>query len=254
MSISKKLLSGGKHKEKELHSQGSGVINKEYIGEFVYGGIDGAITTFAVVAGAEGASLGFAVVVILGVANLIADGFSMSVGNFFSTKAERDNFRKHRQIEYWEVENLPEKEEQEIREIYQAKGFRGELLEQVVEVITADKDVWVDTMMKEELEMTKSNKAPYKTAGMTFFSFVIVGSVPLLSYLFTGTGPSIQEDLFLYSCILTGVALAFIGSLKSIVTEKNVFFGIFETLLLGGLAAFLAYFVGDVLEKTFMAL
>ncbi|NJW54522.1 VIT1/CCC1 transporter family protein, partial [Salinimicrobium oceani] len=75
--------------EKQLHSSGKILFfNKDYIAEFVYGGIDGAITTFAVVAGAEGASLGISVVVILGLANLIADGFSMSVGNFFSTKAE----------------------------------------------------------------------------------------------------------------------------------------------------------------------
>lgn len=241
--------------EKQLHSREKILFfNKEYISEFVYGGIDGAITTFAVVAGAEGASLGIQVVVILGLANLIADGFSMSVGNFFSTKAERDTFERHKQVEYWEIENLREKEIQEIREIYSGKGFQGELLEQVVEVITADKDIWVDTMMKEELEMVKSDKAPWKTAGMTFFSFVIVGSVPLLSYVFTGTGPSIQQDLFLYSCILTGVALAIVGSLKSIVTEKNVLWGIVETLLLGGVAAFLAYFVGDVLEKMFVAL
>ncbi|MCY2687829.1 VIT1/CCC1 transporter family protein [Salinimicrobium sp. TH3] len=241
--------------EKQLHSQEKILFfNKDYIAEFVYGGIDGAITTFAVVAGAEGASLGIQVVVILGLANLIADGFSMSVGNFFSTKAERDTFERHKQVEYWEIENLREKEVEEIREIYAAKGFKGDLLEQVVDVITADKDVWVDTMMKEELEMVKSDKAPYKTAGMTFFSFVVVGSVPLLSYVFTGAGPSIQDDLFLYSCILTGVALAIVGSLKSFVTEKNILFGIFETLLLGGLAAFLAYFVGDVLEKMFVAM
>ncbi|NJY64187.1 hypothetical protein HC174_15705 [Salinimicrobium sp. CDJ15-81-2] len=239
--------------EKQLHSSGKILFfNKDYIAEFVYGGIDGAITTFAVVAGAEGASLGISVVVILGLANLIADGFSMSVGNFFSTKAEMDAYERHRQVEYWEVDNLREKEVQEIREIYEAKGFKGELLEKVVEVITADKDVWVDTMMKEELEMVKSDKTPYKTAGMTFISFIIVGSVPLLSYVFVGSGPAIQNDLFLYSCILTAVALAIVGSFKSFVTEKNMLIGISETLFLGGLAALLAYFVGDILEKLFI--
>ncbi len=239
--------------ETKLHSQAKVFFfNKDYIAEFVYGGIDGAITTFAVVAGAEGASLGISVVVILGIANLIADGFSMSVGNFFSTKAERDAFNRHRQVEYWEIENLRDKEVQEIREIYAAKGFEGELLEKVVEVITSNKEVWVDTMMKEELEMVQSEKAPYQTAGVTFVSFVIVGSVPLLSYFFTGSGPEIESQLFLYSCILTGVALAIVGSLKSIVNEKNVIWGILETLLLGGLAATLAYFVGDVLKNIFI--
>lgn len=90
--------------ERKLHSKEKILFfNKEYISEFVYGGIDGALTTFAVVAGAEGASLGISVVIILGLANLIADGFSMSVGNFFSTKASRDNFDRHKAMEAWEV-------------------------------------------------------------------------------------------------------------------------------------------------------
>ncbi|NJW53682.1 VIT1/CCC1 transporter family protein [Salinimicrobium oceani] len=235
--------------ETRLHSREKILFfNKEYISEFVYGGIDGAITTFAVVAGAEGAGLDLSIVIILGLANLIADGFSMSVGNFFSTKAEMDSFERHRQVEYWEVQHLREKEIQEIRDIYAAKGFKGALLEQVVEVITSNEDVWVDTMMKEELEMVRSDKTPYKTAGMTFLSFIVVGSVPLLSYLFANTN-YIQQDLFLISCLLTALALGIVGSFKSMVTGKNLFFGILETLTLGGLAAFLAFFVGDVLEK-----
>lgn len=241
-------------KEAKLHSREKILFfNKEYIAEFVYGGIDGSITTFAVVAGAEGANLGISVVIILGLANLIADGFSMSVGNFFSTKAERDSFEKHKQVEYWEIENLREGEIEEIREIYAAKGFKGELLEQVVEVIISNKEVWVDTMMKEELEMVKGEKTPFKTAGVTFLSFLTVGSVPLLSYVFAGEDLTVNDpELFLYSSLLTGVALAIVGSLKSIVNEKNIFIGVLETLLLGGVAAFLAYFVGDILEKIFV--
>lgn len=238
--------------ETELHGQGKLLFfRKDFISEFVYGGIDGAITTFAVVAGAEGANLSLAIVIILGMANLIADGFSMSVGNFFSTKAERDSFEKHKAIEYWEIENLREKEIEEIREIYAAKGFKGRLLEEVVEVITADKDVWVDTMMKEELEMTKDDKTPIKTASVTFISFVVVGTIPLISYLFARENQQ-SALLFIWSCILTGIALAIIGGLKSKVTEQNMFKGIIETVILGGLAALLAYYVGDVLEGFFL--
>ncbi|MCP2044303.1 VIT1/CCC1 transporter family protein [Pontibacter sp. HSC-36F09] len=238
----------------ELQSQDKILFfKKEYISEFVYGGVDGAITTFAVVAGAEGASLGISVVIILGLANLIADGFSMSVGNYFSTKVSRDNFDRHKAREYWEVEHLSATEKDEIREIYEAKGFKGELLNQVVEVITADKHVWVDTMMKEELEMTKDDKTPVKTASVTFISFVIVGAIPLLAYIFAGLDSGIAgKELFLYSSVLTGIALTIVGALKSMVTERNILAGIAETLLLGGLAASLAYFVGDVLEQVFL--
>lgn len=237
--------------ESKIHSRGKFFIfNKEYIAEFVYGGIDGAITTFAVVAGAEGANLEISIVIILGLANLIADGFSMSVGNYFSNKADRDSFEKHKSIEKWEVENMREREIEEVREIYAAKGFTGELLEKVVEVITSNKEVWVDTMMKEELEMIKNEKTPIKTASVTFISFVLIGAVPLLSYLFTGSDLSItNSELFFYSCLLTGLALSLVGSLKSLVTDKNVITGILETLLLGGLAAMLAYFVGDILQS-----
>src|SRR5436190_7705746 len=105
--------------EDQLHSnKGFLFFNKDYIPEFVYGGIDGAITTFAVVAGATGANLEISIVIILGFANLIADGFSMSVGNYFSTKAGRDSYDKHKAVEYWEIENLREKEIEEIRQIY----------------------------------------------------------------------------------------------------------------------------------------
>jgi VIT1/CCC1 family predicted Fe2+/Mn2+ transporter len=240
--------------ESRIHSTDKILFfKKEYIAEFVYGGIDGAITTFAVVAGAEGASLGISVVIILGLANLIADGFSMSVGNFFSTKANRDIFDRHKTTEYWEVENLREIEVNEIREIYAKKGFKGKLLEQVVEVITSDKDVWVDTMMKEELEMIKDDKTAVKTASVTFISFILVGAIPLLAYIFVGSDSVLdRSELFLYSSLLTGTALALVGVLKSMVTERNILTGIAETLLLGGLAATLAYIVGDVLERVLL--
>ncbi|MEQ8475920.1 VIT1/CCC1 transporter family protein [Fulvivirga sp.] len=238
--------------ENKLHSEGNiWIFNKDYISEFVYGGIDGVITTFAVVAGAAGANAELYWVLIFGFANLIADGFSMSVGNYFSVKADRDNYDKHRKIEYWEIENLREREVQEIREIYEAKGFKGELLEQVVEVITSDKEVWVDTMMKEELEMTKDEKTPSKTAFATFLSFNLVGIIPLLAYIFAQFMDLNRDNLFLISCLSTAAALMFVGFLKSKVTEKPFLKGIMETLTLGGMAAFLAYYVGEVLASYF---
>ena len=236
--------------EEKLHrNQPFFGIDKSYIPEFVYGGIDGAITTFAVVAGAAGANLSISVVIILGMANLIADGFSMSVGNFFSTQAERDNYDRHRQTEIWEIENLREKEIEEIREIYAAKGFSGRLLEEVVEVITSNQEVWVDTMMREELALIKDDKTPYKTAGVTFFSFLLIGVIPLLSYLAAPFFPTGDNRLFVISCAATGLALAIIGQMKSIVTGKSRWRGTLETVGLGGLAAFVAYYVGFVLER-----
>ncbi len=239
--------------EDKLHSgKNLWIFNKDYISEFVYGGIDGAITTFAVVAGAAGADAALYWVLIFGFANLIADGFSMSVGNYFAVRADRDNYDKHKAIEYWEVEHMREKEIEEIREIYEAKGFKGELLDKVVGVIISDKDVWVDTMMKEELEMSKDDKTPVNTAIATFLSFNVVGIIPLLSYVLAIMFGWSEEYLFLISCLSTGLALMIVGFMKSRVTEKPSIKGIFETLLLGGLAAFLAYYVGEVLAKYFL--
>ena len=242
------------HSEHSLHSTSGWKAKwQDYIGEFVYGGIDGSVTTFAVVAGSAGAGLDSSIIIILGFANLIADGFAMSVGSYLSNKSEAEKFDKHQKIEYWEVDNLPEKEVEEIREIYQAKGFEGELLEQVVEVITADKDRWVDVMMKEELNMTREEKSPIAMGAMTFLSFVMVGLIPLIIYVWDYTANDEGEqmsssDLFATSIILTSFAFLLIGWLKSYVNETSRIRSILETLFLGATAAVLSYFVGSILE------
>ncbi len=224
-------------------------FEKEYIAEFVYGGIDGVITTFAVVAGSAGAELAVPIVLILGFANLIADGFAMSVGSYFSAKSENESYDKHKAVEYWEIENLRDKEVEEIREIYEAKGFEGDLLKQVVDVITSDDEVWVDTMMKEELEMIKDDRPPWKRGLVTFIAFNLVGFIPLSAYAFAGFIDASASDLFVVSSFSTAVALALIGTLKGLVTEQSLIKGIIETVFLGGIAATIAFFVGDILEK-----
>tara|TARA_R110001599_G_scaffold161642_5_gene350344 strand:- start:58376 stop:59110 length:735 start_codon:yes stop_codon:yes gene_type:complete len=238
-----------KHYEAHIHGKTSFFSKfQEYIGEFIYGGIDGSVTTFAVVAGAAGAHLDSSVVIILGFANLFADGFAMSVGSYLSTKSEKQNYDKHKAIEYWEVDHLPEKEREEIREIYQAKGFEGELLEQVVDKITEDKDRWVDVMMKEELDMIEETKSPFQMGLVTFISFLIMGFIPLIVYVIDYTR-GLDADLFLYSSILTFVAFGAIGYAKSYVTSTSRVRGVSETLFLGGSAAVLAYYVGVILER-----
>lgn len=235
--------------EHKLHQQGSKLGRfSDYLGEFVYGGIDGSVTTFAVVAGAAGAGLSSQVVIILGFANLIADGFAMSVGSYLSKKSEQQNYDKHKKIEYWEVDHLPEKEKEEIREIYRNKGFEGELLEQVVATITADKDRWVDVMMKEELEMMEEQRSPLTMGAVTFASFVSIGLIPLLIYVYDYVSP-LHTNLFFISTAMTSAAFLFIGWLKTYVTQTSRWKGMLETLALGSAAAALSYVVGSWLEK-----
>ncbi len=237
------------HNENSLHNQHH-MLRKfeDYLGEFVYGGMDGSVTTFAVVAGAVGAGLESSIIIILGFANLFADGFAMSIGAYLSAKTQQDQYNKHKQVEYWEVENVPEKEKDEIREIYRAKGFTGELLEKVVGVITADKDRWVDVMMKEELEMAVDQKSPYMIGFVTYLSFILIGLIPLTIYLTDFFNP-FPGDLFLWASLLTASGFIMIGWLKSFVTQTNIFRSILETLILGAIAALVAYYVGDFLEQ-----
>ncbi|MCH6233209.1 VIT1/CCC1 transporter family protein [Cognataquiflexum rubidum] len=235
--------------EAKIHKEISFAGNiQNYLREFVYGGIDGAVTTFAVVAGAVGADLDTSIIIILGFANLLADGFSMSVGAYLSAKSEKENYKKHKNIEYWEVENIPDKERQEIVEIYQAKGFEGELLEKVVDVIVSDKDRWVNEMMKDELNMMEDSKSPFKIGLATLASFILIGLIPLIVYVYDLIWKT-DIDLFFWTSLFTGLAFLVVGWLKSFVNQTNTLKSISETLLLGFLAALVAYFVGDFLES-----
>jgi vacuolar iron transporter family protein len=238
--------------ENILHQEASAFSNiQNYLREFVYGGIDGAVTTFAVVAGAVGANLEPAIIIILGFANLFADGFSMSVGAYLSAKSEKENYKKHRNIEYWEIDNIPEMERKEVEDIYRSKGFEGKLLQDVVDVIVSDKDRWVDEMMKNELEMIPDSKSPFKIGLATLISFIVVGFIPLVVYVYDYFEET-SFDIFLWTSVFTGIAFIIIGWLKSYVNQTNVFKSVFETLILGIVAALVAYFVGDFLETMIM--
>ena len=229
------------------HSTSKNKVLDKYLPEFVYGGIDGCVTTFAVVAGAVGAGLDSAIIIILGFANLFADGFAMSIGAYLSTKSDKQNYKKHKEIERWEIENMREREIEEIREIYQEQGFEGELLEQIVQKITENEDVWVDVMMKYELGMIEDDKSPIAMGLATYFSFILIGLIPLSVYLWDYFMP-LQMDRFMLTSILTAGGFILIGYLKSKATKSHVIKSILETLILGLIAAFVAYFVGDLLE------
>lgn len=174
---------------------------EQYLGEFVYGAIDGTVTTFAVVAGAVGAGLNSKVIVILGFANLIADGFSMGASAYLSAKSERDlHLRKEKD-----------------------KGN----------------------------EAAESDHTPLQDGITTFGAFVVVGLVPFILYVFDALfsiGMS-SGALFMWSSILTGITFIAIGTLKARVTRTKIWRAAGETLLLGTVAAVLAYVLGDLLAN-----
>jgi len=226
-------------------------VRRWVLEDFVYGATDGAVTTFAVVSGAIGAALSPAIVVILGFANLFADGFSMASGNYLSTKARIEYIGRERRREEWEIEHLREEEEQEIRDIYAKKGFTGRLLEDIVGVVTKRRDVWIDTMMKEELGLIEDKgRTPFNAAFTTFVSFNLVGLIPLIPFLallLLGS-PTLLGSAFLSSTVTTAAAFFLIGIIKGRVVHKSLLGSGLSTLLIGGIAASTAYVVGYLLS------
>ncbi len=225
-------------------------VSHTYVGDAVLGGIDGCVTTFAVVAGSVGAGFSSLVIVVLGFANLLADGFSMAVSNYQSTKSTSESVMKARKDEERQIRRHPEGEREEIRQIYRAKGFTGKLLEQVVAVITGDRKVWVDTMLREELGLQLVTPSPRRAALMTFAAFIVVGVIPLLPFLV----PGIEIDMaFVASSIATGAAFFGVGLAKGVVNERKPLRSGLETLLMGGGAAVIAFAVGFLLRQVFGA-
>jgi len=164
-------------------------IERKYLPEFVYGGTDGAITTFAIVSGAFGASLSSSIILILGFANLFADGFSMAISNYLSTKSRKE---------------LKDKSQRRLN--------------------------------------------PKKTALATFTSFFIIGLIPLISFVIAIFTPISEQNKFIYSAILTGFAFLFIGGFKGLIVKKPIGKSAIESLLIGGIAATLAFGVGYLLK------
>ncbi len=222
--------------------------SSSYLRDFIYGAIDGAVTTFAVVAGVEGASLSASVVLILGGANLIADGFSMAVSNFLGLRAQRQQLEQARREEERQVRLVPEGEREEIRQIFAAKGFEGEDLERVVDVITSDHDLWVSTMLREELGLGGTEPSPLRAGASTFAAFLLVGSFPLLAWVFDAISPGGLDNVFAWSAAMTALAFFGVGSLKSRFVEQAWWRSGLETLAIGGAAAVLAFVVGALIE------
>ncbi len=223
---------------------------KWHFEEFIYGSIDGAVTTFAIVAGVVGAGLSPGIILILGFANLFADGFSMAAANYQSSKARNEYIEMKRKQEEWEIDNLAEQEKEEIREIYAKKGFKEELLEEVVRVITSKRKVWIDTMMKEELGLIEGDKRPLDSSLSTFFGFNIIGLIPLIPFMILIIIEiNSNYDAFMYSTILVALAFFLIGTIKGkIVKKSKIKSGLF-TLIIGGIAAIMAYSIGYALNS-----
>tara|TARA_B100001989_G_C24490575_1_gene439319 strand:- start:357 stop:1097 length:741 start_codon:yes stop_codon:yes gene_type:complete len=219
-----------------------------YIEEFVYGGTDGIVTTFAVVSGFSGANLGaetlnlsVIAVLLFGVANLLADGAAMGLGNVLAVRSSQRLYHNVYQQELKETKDSRDYEIAETVHLFEQEGFSLQDSQQLTQIVAKNPDFWVKFMVQREAGLEdKSNESAVKNGLATFMSFVLFGSIPLLPYFF---GLSLDIS-FYFSIGCTVVALVLLGWLQSIVTKVAVLIAVFETLCVGGIAACIAYIVG----------
>lgn len=228
----------------------------DYFKEVIYGGIDGIVTTFAVVAGGAGASLSndettqvvFLAVLLFGLANLFADAASMGLGNFLSVRSEKDLYKANRNEENEALKANPEEETKETITILQEKGFSQEDAATLANTYKKNEEYWLDFMMVHKHEEPDPRGENEMFTGLaTFLSFMVFGAIPLLPFMFQQDGDLMTA--FTYSCIGTFAALVSLGLMKWKVIGDNLKSSLTEVVLVGGTAAILAYYVGTFFKS-----
>lgn len=223
----------------------------EYFKEVIYGGIDGIVTTFAVVAGFAGAALSsseatqlsFLVVLLFGLANLFADAASMGLGNFLSVRSEKDLFSVARERERAALRTQSEFERTETVRLMRDKGFSEEDATTLANIYQHNEEYWLDFMMQHKVALSDPRGENEIFTGLaTFVSFMVFGAVPLLPFMVQESGDAALT--FMYSALGTGAALVLLGILKWRVIGARFAASLFEVVAVGGTAAVLAYFVG----------
>ncbi|MEX2145178.1 MAG: VIT1/CCC1 transporter family protein [Candidatus Spechtbacterales bacterium] len=220
-------------------------FGSKYLKDAVYAANDGIVTTFAVVAGVVGASLSPIVILILGIANLLADGFSMATGNYLGTRSEREHYLRERNREEVLFDKSPEHMKGELKEIFIKRGYDREDAEALIPLIRKNKKFFLDFIIFERLGLSPHSPGyAVKAALVTFVSFLIAGSIPLLPYiLFSG-----YVQTFLLAVIFSGVALFVVGAARTFFSDQKWWKGGMEMFLAGGGAAFIAYVIGVLLR------
>ena len=219
----------------------------EFIKQIIYGGNDGIVTTFAVVAGFAGAGaggiaeIGGIAVLLFGLANLFADGTAMGLGEFLSARSEQDLYYSVREKELFEIENNPEMERAEAIEMLQDRGFTLRHAHEMTDILEHYPNHYADFMMAYELQMADPNgENPILNGLATFVAFICFGIIPLLPYfIYEPINSTFQLSVFATFC-----ALVALGLLRYSVIRQNIFRSVGETVLVGGVSAIVAYLVG----------
>jgi vacuolar iron transporter family protein len=227
------------------HVAGAHVKGGIYLKDAIYGANDGIVTTFAVVAGVTGASLEHNIIILLGLASLLADGFSMAASNYLGSKSEHAYTVRERKIEEIELHTDPARERAEMQGYLQRKGYAKKDAEALLPLLSKNNEMWLDIMMLEELGISppNANMQSIRAASATFFSFVLAGAIPLIPFLFTAS-----EEVFGVASFFTASALFIIGAYRSLFTGQKWYVAGIEMLFIGGTAAVIAYAVGFLIS------
>ncbi len=215
------------------------------IRDFVFGYGDGINTSLGIVAGVGGADVSSNIIVLAAIVAMFTGAKAMAVQNYLAVKSQRQILNSEIEREKWEMENIPEAERQEIEDVYKAKGFFGGELEMIVNKITSDKKVWLETMLTEELKLNlEIVGSPLKSAFRMFGSFLVGGILPIIPYFFA------HGYIPLSIAIGTSLSASFIiGAIKSRLANLSIIRGGLEMALLGTGIALLGYGIGSELAN-----
>jgi VIT1/CCC1 family predicted Fe2+/Mn2+ transporter len=226
----------------EEHFSGSEIVR-----DIVIGMSDGLTVPFALAAGLMGANTGNSIIVTAGLAEIVAGSIAMGLGGYLAGKTEIDHYDSELKREYYEVEVFPDKEREEVKEVFREYGLSETSQNLIVDELAKDKDKWVNFMMRYELGLEKPDINRARQSALTIgFSYIVGGIVPLSTYfpIFTHNA----KDGFFYSCIVTAICLFIFGYFKTKIIGQPPLQGAFKILFTGALAASAAYFIAHAIN------
>jgi predicted membrane protein (TIGR00267 family) len=228
----------------ELHSRHDPHRRASGLSDVILGGQDGLVNVLGVILGIAAATSDSWIVLVAGLAATFAESVSMGAVAFTSTLADADFYESERAREYRHIENVPHLEREEVRAIYSKKGFHGDLLERIVETITANQDIWVAVMMAEEHQISPvDRKVAIRAAFVVGFSAIVGSLIPLVPFAFLPVGTSMWV-----SVLITALVLFSVGVYKARVTVGRPLRSGVEMALIGTLSALVGYAVGALLK------
>jgi VIT1/CCC1 family predicted Fe2+/Mn2+ transporter len=210
------------------------------LSEIILGGQDGLVNTLGVILGVAAASSDPRIVIAAGFAAMFAESISMGAVAYTSTLADHDHYRAELERERREIREMPQAEEQEVRDIFAKWGFEGELLERAVAQVMKSEEAWVDVMMRNELKLAPIESASaLRTALVVGFSAIVGSFIPLLPFLLWPIGTGVIISISVSALTLFGV-----GAYKARITVGHPWKSGLEMAIIGIVSALAGYFIG----------